>query len=100
MKDDDGAIDAMELSDIPELGPLQTIEASSQSFWPRTTWSISPRRWIRAAPPASSSTRTSGPRRSRRLHVIRRQLIANGRIPIQAIIAAIEADAELETAGG
>jgi hypothetical protein len=40
-----------------------------------------------AAPFASAMRRAGG------------QLIANGRIPIQAIIAAVEADAALETEG-
>jgi len=39
-----------------------------------------------------SSGRTSGQRHSRLPRALRGQLIANGRIPIQAIIASIEAD--------
>jgi hypothetical protein len=42
---------------------------------------------IWAAPFASAARHSGG------------QLIANGRIPIQAIIAAVEADAELEPQG-
>ena len=61
-KDEDDTVEATELSDIDERGDLQAIEAEL------------------AAPFASAARRSGG------------QLIADGRIPIQAIIASIEAD--------
>ena len=51
-KDADGAVEAMELSDVDGLGDLQAIEAELAEPWPRTmssTWRL---RWIRVAPPA------------------------------------------------
>ena len=92
-KDEHGSVEAMELSDVPELGELQALEAELAELlaaedvahlaaamdagstagvlvW-ENTW---------AAPFASAVRRSGG------------QLIANGRIPIQAIIASIEAD--------
>ena len=51
-KDADGDVDAMELSDVEELGELQAIEAELPSCWPRRTSSTSPRRWTREARPA------------------------------------------------
>ena len=52
-KNEDGSVDAMELSDIEELGELQAHRGRSwQSCWPRTTSCTSPLRWSRAAPPA------------------------------------------------
>ena len=99
-KNEDGTVEAMELSDINELGELQASRPSSRTCWPRTTSSTSPLRWSRAAPPACSSGRICGPRPSQ--SAARRsggQLIANGRIPIQAIIASIEADEALATEG-
>lgn len=97
----DGAIDAMELSDIDELGPLQTLEAELAEFLaeddvenlaaamePGSVAGVLIYENLWAAPFASAARRSGG------------QLIANGRIPMQAIIAAVEADEALETAGG
>ena len=50
-KDDDGSVDAMELSDAGELGELQHSKRSWPSCWPLTTSRTSPRRWILARPP-------------------------------------------------
>jgi hypothetical protein len=92
-KSEDGTVDAMELSDIDELGPLQAIEAQLASLLaaddvenlaaamdPGSTAGVLIWENLWAAPFASAARRSGG------------QLIANGRIPIQAIIASIEAD--------
>ena len=99
-KDDDGNIDAMELSDVGELGELVAIEAElaellaaddvahlAAAMDPGTTAGVLiwENRW--AAPFAAAARRSGG------------QLIANGRIPIQAIIASIEADNDTATVG-
>jgi hypothetical protein len=97
VKDGDGSIEAMELSEIAELGPLQTIEAElaellaeddvvhlAAAMDPGSTAGVIVYENLWAAPFASAARRSGG------------QLIANGRIPIQAIIAAIEADEALE----
>ena len=99
-KDDDGVVEAMELSDIEELGPLQTIEAElaeqlaeedienlAAAMDPGSVAGVLVYENVWAAPFASAARRAGG------------QLIANGRIPIQAIIASIEADQTLETEG-
>ena len=98
-KNDDGTVDAMELSDIEELGELQAIEADlaellaaddvinlAAAMDPGSTAGVLIWENLWAAPFASAARRSGG------------QLIANGRIPIQAIIASIEAD-ELTTEG-
>jgi len=92
-KDADGAVDAMELSDIGELGELQALEAQlaellaeddveqlAASMEPGSTAGVLIWENLWAVPFASAARRAGG------------QLIANGRIPIQAIIASIEAD--------
>ena len=89
----DGSVEAMELSDIEELGPLQAVEAQLAEFLaeedvvhlaaamdPGSTAGVLIWENLWAAPFASAARRSGG------------QLIATGRIPIQAIIAAIEAD--------
>jgi len=83
VKDDDGAIEAMELSDLDDLGALEVVEAELAELLAEEDVLIYENVW--AAPFASAARRSGG------------QLIANGRIPIQAIIAAIEADETLET---
>src|SRR3954449_3646861 len=100
-KDADGSIDAMELSDVPELGELEAIEAElaellaaedvanlAAAMDPGSTAGVVIYENLWAAPFASAARRAGG------------QLIANGRIPIQAIIASIEADQIPETVGG
>jgi Family of unknown function (DUF6325) len=92
-KADDGSVDAMELSDLPELGDLQRIEAElaqtlaeddverlAAAMEPGSVAAALVYENLWAAPFASAMRRAGG------------QLIANGRIPIQAIIAAVEAD--------
>ena len=92
-KDENGSIEAAELSDLADLGPLQTIEAQlaellaeddvvnlAAAMDPGSTAGVLIWENLWAAPFASAARRAGG------------QLIANGRIPIQAIIASIEAD--------
>lgn len=99
-KDDEGDVEAMELSDVGELGPLQTIEAElaellaeediinlASAMDPGSIAGVLVYENLWAAPFASAARRAGG------------QLIANGRIPIQAIIASIEADQAPETEG-
>jgi hypothetical protein len=99
-KDADGTVEATELSDIPELGELEAIEAElaellaaedvdhlAAAMEPGSTAGVLIWENTWAAPFASAVRRSGG------------QLIANGRIPIQAIIASIEADQVTATTG-
>jgi hypothetical protein len=99
-KDADGAVEAAELSDVGELGALQDLEAQlaellaeedvehlAAAMKPGSTAGVLIWENLWAAPFASAARRSGG------------QLIANGRIPIQAIIASIEADEELAIEG-
>ena len=99
-KNEDGSVDAIELSDVEELGELQALEAElaellaeedvinlAAAMDPGSTAGVLIYENIWAAPFASAARRSGG------------QLIANGRIPIQAIIASIEADEALATEG-
>jgi Family of unknown function (DUF6325) len=99
-KNEDGAVDAMELSDIEELGELQAVEAElaellaaddvehlAAAMDPGSTAGVLIWENLWAAPFASAARRSGG------------QLIATGRIPIQAIIASIEADEAPTTEG-
>src|SRR3954465_11755431 len=92
-KDDDGSIEAIELSDVPELGKLEALEAElaellaaddvvhlAAAMDPGSTAGVLIWENLWAAPFASAARRSGG------------QLIADGRIPIQAIIASLEAD--------
>jgi hypothetical protein len=101
VKDAEGSVDAMELSDLDDLGELQVLEAElaellaeedvmhlAAAMDPGSTAGVLIYENLWAAPFASAARRAGG------------QLIANGRIPIQAIIAALEADEALETVGG
>jgi len=96
-KSDDGSIDAVELSDVGELGELQALEAElaellaeedvahlAAAMDPGSVAGVLVYENLWAAPFAAAARRSGG------------QLIANGRIPIQAIIASIEADEALE----
>jgi hypothetical protein len=100
VKNDDGTVEALELEDIEDLGELRTLEAElaellaeedvvhlAAAMDPGSTAGVIVYENLWAAPFASAARRSGG------------QLIANGRIPMQAIIAAIEADATLETTG-
>jgi hypothetical protein len=99
-KSEDGTIDATELSDIDELGPLQAVEAQLAEFLaeedvahlaaamdPGSTAGVLIWENLWAAPFAAAARRSGG------------QLLASGRIPIQAIIASIEADETTATEG-
>src|SRR5512132_3676537 len=92
-KNDDGTVEAKELSDIEELGPLEAVEAQlaellaaedvenlAAAMDPGSTAGVLIWENLWATPFASAARRSGG------------QLIANGRVPIQAIIASIEAD--------
>ena len=91
-KDADGTVEATELSDVGELGELYVIEAErgallaaddvdrlAAAMEPGSTAGVLIWENLWAAPFASAARRSGG------------QLIANERIPIQAIIASIEA---------
>jgi hypothetical protein len=92
-KNEDGSVDVTELSDVEQLGELETIEAElaellaaddvahlAAAMEPGSTAGVLIWENLWAAPFASAARRAGG------------QLIADGRIPIQAIIASIEAD--------
>ena len=102
VKDADGSVEAHELSDLADdIGDLSGHRGrSSPRPWPRRTSSTSRPPWTPAAPPASSIFENlwAAPFASAVRHA-GGQLIANGRIPVQAIIAAIQADAALEAEG-
>jgi len=99
-KDEHGTVEAVELADVGELGELQALEGElaellaeediehlAASMEPNSTAGVLIWENLWAAPFASAARRAGG------------QLIANGRIPIQAIIASIEADQTLATVG-
>ena len=66
-KGEDGTVMAQELGDLDELGELARLETAARPDAGRGgRRRTSPPRWIPAASPASSSTRTCGPRRSPR----------------------------------
>ena len=100
IKDEDGSVDAMELSDVPDLGEFARIEADlaetlaaddvvtlAEAMAPGSVAAALIYENLWAAPFASALRRAGA------------QLVADGRIPIQAIIAAVEADAALEAEG-
>ena len=100
-KDEDGTVEATELSDIEELGSLQALEAQlaellaeddvlhlAAAMDPGTTAGVLIWENLWAAPFAAAARRSGG------------QLIATGRIPIQAIIASIQADEARKSEGG
>jgi hypothetical protein len=99
-KDEDGSVEATELSDVAELGELVAVEAQladllaaddvvnlAVAMEPGSTAGVLIWENLWAAPFASAVRHSGG------------QLIANGRIPIQAIIASIEADETAATEG-
>jgi Family of unknown function (DUF6325) len=99
-KTEDGTVEATELSEIEELGELQAVEAQlaellaeedvihlAAAMEPGSVAGVLIWENLWAAPFASAARRSGG------------QLIANGRIPIQAIIAAIQADEAAVTEG-
>jgi hypothetical protein len=100
VKDVDGSVDAQELSDLDQLGDLTRIEAQlaqtlaeedvehlAAAMDPGSVAGVLVYENLWAAPFAAAVRHTGG------------QLIANGRIPIQAIIAAVEADEALVAEG-
>jgi hypothetical protein len=99
-KDADGSVEATELADLDELGPLQAVEGQlaellaaedvenlAAAMDPGSTAGVLIWENLWAAPFASAARRSGG------------QLIADGRIPIQAILASIEADEAATTEG-
>jgi len=99
-KAQDGTVEPMELSDVGELGELQALEAQlaellaeedvahlAAAMEPGSAAGVLIWENLWAAPFASAARHSGG------------QLIANGRIPIQAIIASIEADEASVTVG-
>ena len=99
-KDEDGAVEAVELADVGELGELQALEVQlaellaeddiehlAAAMEPNSTAGVLIWENLWAAPFASAARRSGG------------QLVASGRIPIQAIIASIEADDALASQG-
>jgi len=100
-KDDDGSLEAFELSDLDEgeIGELRTYESElamllseedvtslAAAIEPGSSAAVLVWENIWAAPFASAVRRSGG------------QLVASGRIPIQALLAAIEADEQEEAA--
>jgi hypothetical protein len=96
-KDEDGTVEAIELSDVGELQALEAqlaellaeddVEQLAAAMEPGSTAGVLIWENLWAAPFASAARRSGG------------QLIANGRIPIQAILASIEADEPLTSEG-
>jgi hypothetical protein len=99
-KDENGVVDVAEFDDVGELGELQALEAElaellaeediahlAAAMEPNSTAGVLIWENLWAAPFASAARRSGG------------QLIANGRIPIQAIIASIEAENALTSVG-
>jgi len=99
-KNEDGSVDAMELGDLPNVGELARLETQlaqtlaeedvenlAAAMDPGSVAGVLVYENLWAAPFASAMRRAGG------------QLIANGRIPVQALIAAIDADAALEPQG-
>jgi hypothetical protein len=97
IKDRDGSVDARELSDLHELGEFARVEAQlaetlaeedvinlAAAMDPGSVAGVLIYENLWAAPFASAIRHAGG------------QLIASGRIPIQALIAAIEADESRE----
>lgn len=100
LKDDDGAVDAMELAEAGDLGPLAALEAAFAEFLaeddvvnlaaamdPGSVAGVLVYENLWAAPFASAARHAGG------------RLIADGRIHSQSIVAALEAEAELEEKG-
>lgn len=93
IKNEDGSVDGSELSDLADLGPLAAfvedlaewlalddVEHLAAAMEPGSVAGVLVYENLWAAPFGAAARRAGG------------QLIANGRIPIQAIMAAVEAD--------
>ena len=100
-KEDDGSFDALEIADLDEAeaGDLLRLETEiaellsaddvanlAEALEPGSTAALLVYENLWAAPFATAVRHSGG------------QLVANGRIPIQAIVAALEADEEAEGA--
>jgi hypothetical protein len=98
-KDDDGNVEAFEIDDLDTLDDLRALETEiaeilaaddvadlAEAMEPGSTAGVLVWENTWAAPFASAARRSGG------------QLIASGRIPIQSIIASLEADTEDEGA--
>jgi len=99
VKDEDGNIEGIEIEDLDQVDELRAAETElseilaaedvanlAAAMEPGTTAGVLVWENSWAAPFASAARRSGG------------QLIANGRIPIQAILASLEADNESEGA--
>lgn len=99
-KDADGGIEALELDDLEEAGELARLETEiaeilaeedvvhlAEAMEPGTVAGVLVWENLWAAPFASAARRAGG------------QLVATGRIPIQALVASFEAEAEAESEG-
>lgn len=99
-KDADGGIEALELDDLEEAGDLARLETEiaeilaeedvvhlAEAMEPGTVAGVLVFENLWAAPFAAAARHAGG------------QLIASGRIPIQAIVASLEAEAAAETEG-
>ena len=99
-KNDDGSVEGFEIDDLDELDDLRVIETGiaeilaaddvdhlAAAMEPGTVAGVLVWENTWAAPFASAARRAGG------------QLIASGRIPIQAIVASFEAEAEAEAEG-
>jgi hypothetical protein len=96
-KDEDGSFEAFEIDDLDAVDELRALEAEvaeilaaedvahlAEAMEPGSTAGVVVWENVWAAPFASAARRAGG------------QLVANGRIPIQAILASIEAEADEE----
>jgi Family of unknown function (DUF6325) len=102
-KDEDGSYEAFEIDDLDEVDELRALEAEvaeilaaedvahlAEAMEAGSTAGVVVFENVWAAPFASAARRAGG------------QLVASGRIPIQAILASLEAEAEeaIDAAGG
>jgi Family of unknown function (DUF6325) len=99
-KDDDGALEAFEVDDLDEIDELRALETHvaeilaaddvahlAEAMEPGSTAGVLVWENSWAAPFASAARRAGG------------QLIATGRIPVQAIVASVEAEDEASSEG-
>jgi hypothetical protein len=100
-KDEDGSFEAQEIDDIENLDELRGVEASvaeilaaddvvhlAEAMENGSTAGVLVWENVWAAPFASAARRAGG------------QLVASGRIPIQAIVASVEAEEAAMSEGG
>ena len=98
-KSEDGSFEAFEIDDLDQVDELRQLETQiaeilavedvahlAEAMAPGSTAALLVWENAWAAPFASAARRSGG------------QLVANGRIPIQAIVASLEAEAEAEAA--